>query len=185
MRSVNTRTGGPPAGAAPGSVVSRLYRYVWSRRSRGVGRNVEVSSPVPAPATNGATPDGGLWFTSVPCLYETDQASHFSHSLSSESFVSWISNGRSSNSSNARSCDTSSLVSPTSFTSQDALSDRSRSPPFRSQVNAVVNFGPTFTIGPSGRRTSWSSCTISRTPTRGTKPSGAVNDGLRSRYCAE
>src|SRR2546422_1417423 len=31
-----------PAGAAPGSVVSRLYRYVWSRRSRGVGRNVKV-----------------------------------------------------------------------------------------------------------------------------------------------
>src|SRR6266480_6460163 len=49
MRSVNTRTGGPPAGAAPGSVVRRLYRYVWSRRSRGVGRNVKVSSPLPAP----------------------------------------------------------------------------------------------------------------------------------------
>src|SRR5256885_7078272 len=43
--------------------------------------------------------------------------------------------------SNARSCETSSLVSPTSFTSQDALSDRSRSAPFRSQVNAVVKVG--------------------------------------------
>ena len=54
--------------ADPGRVVSRLYKYVWSRRSRGVGRNVRVNSPLPAPATNGATPDGGLWLTSVPCL---------------------------------------------------------------------------------------------------------------------
>src|SRR5439155_11670361 len=107
-----------------------------------MGRNVSPTDPSSASARYGASPLGGLWFTTVPSPILADQASHFNHSLWKVTLVRCVLNGRPLKNSKACSLPATSFVSRRSLTSKEAWSERSSRRPWGSQSKDVVNVGP-------------------------------------------